>query len=85
MPLGTGLAILAMLGGSDAPKVDYLAHVMGMVAGIVLGFCVAFLTPNLLTLRGKKNAMLQGLSVTIALALIAFSWRQALGADWPCP
>ena len=79
VPLGTGLAILAMLGGSDAPKVDYLAHVMGLVAGIVLGFCVAFLTPNLLTLRGKKNAMLQGLSVTVALALIAFSWRQALG------
>ena len=79
IPLGAGLGILAMLGGSEAPNVDYLAHTMGLIAGMALGFCVAFFAPNLLILRGKKNALAQSVSLAAAVCLIVFSWRQALG------
>lgn len=80
VPLGAGLGILAMLGGSEAPNVDYLAHTMGLAAGIVLGLAVAFLAPGLLYVRGTKNALLQGASLALALGLIVLCWRSALGA-----
>lgn len=77
LPLGAGLGILAMLGGSDAPNVDYLAHTMGLVAGVILGLATAFGTPRLLTLRGAKDAALQGISLALAAGLFVFCWRQA--------
>ena len=80
LPLGAGLGFLAMLGGSEAPNVDYLAHTMGLTAGIIVGLGVAFFFPRLLALQGKKNAALQWLSLAAAMALILLCWRLALAA-----
>jgi Uncharacterized membrane protein (homolog of Drosophila rhomboid) len=81
VPLGAGLGFLAMLGGSDAPNVDYLAHTTGLAAGIILGLATAFATPGLLTLRDGKNAALQGISLATAVILFALCWRLALGGE----
>ena len=78
VPLGAGLGFLAMLGGSDAPNVDYLAHTAGLVAGIILGLATAFGVPGLLNLRSKRNAVLQGISLIIAATLLVVCWRLAL-------
>lgn len=78
VPFGAGLGFLAMLGGSEAPNVDYLAHTMGLVAGILLGFCTAFSTHGPLFLRGTKNAALQACSLAAAVFLLAMAWRLAL-------
>ena len=77
-PLGAGIGFLALLGGSDAPNVDYLAHSMGLAAGIVLGFTAAFGAPSLLTLSGRKNAVMQGASLALAAILLATCWLLAL-------
>lgn len=78
VPLGAGLGILAMFGGSEAPRVDYLAHVMGLFSGILLGFAVAFGASSLLVLRGTPNAVLQCVSLVAALGLFAMAWGIAL-------
>ena len=78
VPLGAGFGFLAMLGGSDAPNVDYLAHTLGFAAGIALGLMIAFGAPKMLTLQGKRNAALQGASLVLAAALLALCWRAAL-------
>ncbi len=67
-----------MLGGSDAPNVDYLAHVMGLASGIVLGLGIAFFAPRLLVLRGTGNTALQTASLAAAACLLAGSWLLAL-------
>ncbi|MDL2209230.1 rhomboid family intramembrane serine protease [Desulfovibrio sp. OttesenSCG-928-O18] len=81
IPVGAGLGLLAMLGGSEAPGVDYLAHVMGLVAGLVLGLSAAFGAPGVFRLRGKKNMALQTASLIASFALIAVCWAMALDAS----
>jgi membrane associated rhomboid family serine protease len=78
LPIGAGLALLAMLGGSDAPGVDYLAHALGLASGLVLGLALALCAPGLLTARGRKDAALQILSLAAAFGLIASSWVAAV-------
>lgn len=77
-PIGAGFAFLALLGGSDAPKVDYLAHAMGLVAGILTGLPAALAAPGLLTLRGGKNVVLQAVCGLAAYAVIIRAWAMAL-------
>lgn len=78
VPVGAGLGLLAMLGGSEAPGVDYLAHVMGLVAGLLLGLAAAFCAPGIFRLRGRKNLAMQMASLAAALALIIVCWTFAL-------
>lgn len=78
VPLGAGLGILAMLGGSEAPGVDYLAHTMGLAFGMGIGLAVALFAPRLLALRGTKNTTLQTLSLAASAALLVWCWHMAL-------
>ena len=78
VPIGAGLGILAMLGGSEAPGVDYLAHSMGLACGMGIGLAVALLMPRLLTLRSAKNTALQTLSLAASAVLLVLCWHMAL-------
>lgn len=78
VPLGAGLGFLAMLGGSEAPNVDYLAHTMGLFSGMALGLGVALLAPSVLELHGAKNTLFQSGAVVAASALLVLAWKIAL-------
>lgn len=78
-PLAAALGLLAMFGGSDAPNVDYLAHVMGLFTGTALGLSVGLLAPRLLELEGRKNLALQWGSFAASMALLVASWVFASG------
>lgn len=77
-PLGAGMGFLALLGGSGAPGVDYLAHTMGLVAGTMLGFAVAVAAPAPLFTQGKHNAAAQWTALAAAAALLCAAWARAL-------
>ena len=77
-PIGAGIGFLAMLGGSGAPNVDYLAHCMGLFAGILLGLGVALPALPHLSPRSRGNALLQGISLFTAISLFIVAWRMAL-------
>ena len=78
-PLAAALGLLAMFGGSDAPNVDYLAHVMGLFSGMFLGLGAAFFVPRLLEFEGKKNLALQWCCFAASMAIVAVSWSFASG------
>lgn len=68
VPLGAGVALLAML-GSGGEDVDYGAHILGMLAGMGLGYVAApRLSPHP---PGRGIQILSGFS---ALALLGASW-----------
>lgn len=78
-PLAAALGLLAMFGGSDAPNVDYLAHVMGLVSGTVLGLGTGYCAPGLLELEGRRNLALQWCCFTASMALVVACWVVASG------
>ncbi len=78
LPLGAGLGFLAMLGGSDAPRVDYLAHVMGLFCGMLLGLAAGTFAPRVFRLKGTADAALQAACLAAALGMPAFCWTLAL-------
>ena len=80
LPLGAGLGLLAIFGGSDSPRVDYLAHSMGLAAGVITGFCICLFRSGLFDLRGKQEAALQAGSLVLSLAFVAGSWLFAIHA-----
>ena len=72
VPVGGGLALLAML-GTGGGRVDLGAHVFGLLAGVGIGL---MLSP--LTLRARPGWGIQipaGLAAALAIAL---AWRLAL-------
>lgn len=73
VPLGGGLALLAFLGAGDetTPRVDYMAHLWGFVAGIGLG---------LLAAAFPLKRPLQRSAGWLALALPLIGWALALRA-----
>lgn len=77
MPLGAGLALLALLGGSEAPKVDYLAHSAGLLCGVLLGLATAIF-PALFQQKSTVNAMVQGLAGGFSALLLLACWYYAL-------
>ncbi len=79
LPLGAGLGLLAMLGGSDSPNVDYLAHCMGLFSGMALGLAAGGVAPGLFRLTGRADALLQTGCLLAAFAILALSWGKALG------
>lgn len=81
LPLGAGLGVLAMLGGSDAPGVSYLSHCTGLFCGIILGLVTTVCVPGMLQFTGKKDAAVQAAALTLCVALLVAAWLPVL-AVW---
>jgi membrane associated rhomboid family serine protease len=76
VPLGAGLALLAML-GTEGEKTDIWAHWWGLLVGLLLGMGAAHL-PGLL-LWGRRPRVVAGLLLT-GLGLVLGCWVAALAA-----
>lgn len=74
LPLGAGVALLAML-GSSGERTDLGAHLWGLVVGLLLGMGWAWLANNLRSgpRRGKQTYLL-----LVILAAVWFAWLKAL-------
>ncbi|MEI8234853.1 MAG: rhomboid family intramembrane serine protease [Verrucomicrobiota bacterium] len=76
LPFAAGLALLAYLGVGDGNgNVDILAHGLGMAAGLVTGFLLAWTR-----LPEKTSRLLQKLLACAALLLPMLAWLWALGS-----
>jgi membrane associated rhomboid family serine protease len=77
VPIGGGLALLAYLGVGDEGenRVDYMAHLWGFVAGVVLGAAMAGMRAGE---RLPRSA--QWVLAALAVALPAFAWVLAIRA-----
>jgi len=71
VPVGAGLAILAMLGTSGT-RVDIWAHGFGLLVGAAVGIPLGF------ALRRPPGAVAQWISGAAALAALLYSWMLAL-------
>jgi membrane associated rhomboid family serine protease len=74
VPLGGGLALLAILGSGDGQtqRVDYMAHFWGFLSGLVLGIPAAGWRA-----RERLSARIQRILWATALLLIALAWGMA--------
>lgn len=72
IPLGAGLAIVAMIGG-PGPEIDFAAHLFGLVAGAATG--VAISLP--LARRPRPEAPVQLAAFAASALLVAGAWRLA--------
>jgi rhomboid protease GluP len=72
LPLGAGLAVLAML-GSGGGRVDFGAHLFGLLAGMLLGLALApWVSPH------RPNTATQLAAGLLGLAAILAAWTHAL-------
>lgn len=69
LPLGAAVGILAMLGAG--PESDYLAHIFGMLSGLVLGAGLTWLHPNPIGERGQNVALLATATCWLAAWMLA--------------
>jgi len=74
IPLGAGLALLAML-GTEGEHVDVWAHVCGLAAGIALGLAAA-----LVPARWLARRPVQWIAGAGAAALFALAWWLAVSS-----
>ena len=72
VPMGAGLALLAML-GTTGERVDLWAHLLGLLVGVALGVPAGFAFPI------PPRAAVQWLFGSGAFLVIAYSWTFALG------
>lgn len=70
LPVAAGAALLAML-GTEGEHTDYLAHVAGLCAGLLLGMAEGF------RLRHGWRALPQWAAAVLAIALPVLAWWQA--------
>lgn len=70
LPLGGGLALLAMLGSS--PFTDVAAHACGLLVGTLLGAAFALISHRRLRWPAQLSAAL------VALLILALAWLRAL-------
>ena len=70
LPVAAGGALLAML-GTEGERTDYLAHIAGLCAGLVLG------TGEGLSRKQKWPTLPQWLWATLAILLPVVAWRLA--------
>jgi membrane associated rhomboid family serine protease len=71
LPLGAGLAILAMLGTAGA-RVDLWAHLFGLLVGACLGIPVGFALPR------PARPLVQWILGGAALVTVLYCWALAL-------
>jgi membrane associated rhomboid family serine protease len=71
LPIGAGLAILAML-GTAGTRVDLWAHGFGLLVGVALGIPVGF------ALRRPPGPFVQWICGSAALAALLYGWALAL-------
>lgn len=78
LPLGAGCALLAMLGGASAEaggrNVDYLAHLWGFLAGLVIGPTLRVIPARI----GRSGARQIVIGLAVIAVLIA-AWLPAFG------
>lgn len=72
VPFAAGLAVVAMLGG-PGPKVDFSAHVFGLIAGALTGIAIAY--P--LAARSRPGPAAQWISFALCITLVFGAWRLA--------
>ena len=72
VPLGAGLAIVAMLGG-PGPKVDFSAHLFGLAAGALAGLAISL--P--LARRPRPQTPTQIAAILASVLLVVGAWRLA--------
>jgi membrane associated rhomboid family serine protease len=72
VPLGAGLALLAML-GAPGERVDFGAHVAGLAVGAMLGSAAAAVAT-----RRLARAGVQAVAFALALTMVAAAWWRAL-------
>ncbi len=72
VPLGAGLAIVAMLGG-PGPKVDFSAHLFGLAAGAAAGLAISL--P--LARRPRPGPPAQLTAFLASVVLVLGAWRLA--------
>ena len=75
LPLGAGLALLAYLGVGEEKDshTDYMAHLWGFAAGLLLGASAV-----MFQVRDRLSASVQRLSALLAPALLLGAWWVAL-------
>ncbi len=76
-PLAAGLALLALLGGSEAKETDFAAHILGLGCGAALGFSLGTATLKLEQKRPHLSLALQSGLFVLVPALFALAWRLA--------
>jgi len=76
-PIAAGLALLAMLG--MGARTDILAHTLGLVAGLVLGWAVGAVRVR------PPGAIAQGVYLFIALGVVLAAWSLALAGSGVLP
>lgn len=74
VPLGAGVALLAFI-GTSGERTDVLAHVAGLVAGILFGLALGTLQARALLAGWHKNALGLG-----GFLLLILAWMLALTA-----
>ena len=77
IPIAAGFALLAMLGMGE--RSDILAHTLGLVAGLVLGWAVGAVWV------APPGVMAQGLYLLIALGVVLGAWSFALAGSGVLP
>jgi rhomboid protease GluP len=77
LPIGAGLALLAFLGADDEPTrhTDYMAHLWGFVAGLIIGALAAWQRAG----ERAPSGIQRGAAV-LAPALIVAAWWVAYAA-----
>ncbi len=71
LPLGATVGILAMLGAG--PESDYLAHIFGMLSGLVLGAMAAWWRAEPIGERGQNLALLATVSAWTCAWVLALT------------
>jgi len=71
LPLGGGLALLAML-GTGGERVDVMGHLLGFIWGVAAGlvYCVA--------MKRSANSATQLISGVVAMGVMALAWLKSL-------
>jgi len=72
LPLGAGVALLAML-GSSGDRTDLGAHLWGLFVGLVLGFCWNWFSVSVLKAHDRRLSWFLGLAVLV----VFMAWHKA--------
>jgi membrane associated rhomboid family serine protease len=72
----SGCLLLVLLGFSPSPNVDYVAHVVGFIAGVALGTALAFAVPDT-----HRKVRLNRIALSVFLLLVVIPWCAAFRVE----